>query len=221
MWSLPSVDALQTAFRKCGVNDDSKVVFYSTGHMAAGHMMVATRAFWLLYCLGHQDVAVLNGGLNRWRAEGRDLATSSSAYPEGSFTARPGSSRFVPTQNVMDASGSANTCTLKALSPELYEGTGERDYGRRGHIPGSINLYYDDLLGHGSFKPAESLRKILSDPGYSGRRARHYLLRWRRVSHDWWHRLFLLSGYTNVGIYDGSMGEWIRDGHPLKVGSEP
>jgi len=213
MWSLPSVDALQAAFRKAGVNDDSKVVFYSTGHMAAGHMMLATRAFWLLYYLGHQDVAVLNGGLNRWRAEDRVLATSSPVYPEGGFTSRPVSSRFVTAQDVMDASGSAKICTLNALSPELYEGTGERDHGRRGHIPDSINLYYDDMLEHGSFKPAESLLKSLSDRGILDAE-RVIIYCGGGVSATIDGIACLLSGYTNLGIYDGSMGEWIRDGHP-------
>jgi len=220
MWSLPSIEDLQAAFRKAGVNDDSKVVFYSTGNMAAGHMMLATRAFWLLFYLGHRDVAVLNGGLNRWRAEDRALATNSPIYPEGTFTARPDSSRFVTAQDVIDATGSETICTLNALSPELYEGAGERHYGRPGHIPGSINLYYDDLLENGSFKSAESLRKSLSDRGILDAE-RTIIYCGGGVSATIDGLACLLSGYTNVGIYDGSMGEWIRDGRPLKVGAEP
>ena len=66
-FTLPSADHLQAAYCAAGISDDSQVVFYSSGHM-----MWATRAWWMLYSCGHKNVAVLDGGLDKWKAEDRD-----------------------------------------------------------------------------------------------------------------------------------------------------
>jgi len=213
LWSLPSVEALEAAFRKAGVNDDSNVVFYS-----GGHIMLATRAFWLANYLGQRNVAVLNGGLKRWRSEGRQLVTESPAYPPGNFSADPVYPRFVTAEDVKAAIDSEVICTVNALSPELFAGTGKRHYGRRGHIPGSKNLYFEELLEAGSFKSVEELRASLSARGVLDTE-RAFIYCGGGVSATVDALACLLVGYTNVSVYDGSMTEWARDGRQLKTGS--
>ncbi|MDP6374896.1 MAG: rhodanese-like domain-containing protein [Pseudomonadales bacterium] len=159
-FSLPGPVALQNAFQNAGVNDDSQVVFYSLSHM-----MWATRAWWLAYYAGHTDIAVLNGGLARWQSEGGEITTSSPHYPVGNFTVTPNPPRFVNAEQVSSAIDELRTCTLNALSPAVYEGSGDMHYGRRGHIPGSINLFYDELLDEGSFRPIDELRDALAGRG--------------------------------------------------------
>lgn len=214
-FSLPSPEALQIAFRTAGINDNSRVVFYS-----GGHPMWATRAWWIAHYAGLDNIAVLDGGLDRWRADGGVVTTSSPNYPSGEFTINPNPVLFVDGDGVAAAIGNQATCTLNALSPAVYEGTGDMHYGRRGHIPGSINLFYDELLQDGSFKSVDALREILEGRGlHEAERIIAYCGGGISATIDAF--ACQLVGYNNVAVYDGSMSEWVRDeSRPLTTGME-
>jgi len=138
--TLPSVEALAQAIGADGIGNDNLVVLYSSSHL-----MWATRAWWLLRYAGHTNVRVLNGNLGAWIASGRATQAGQARYPATSFTPNPLSELFVDTQEM--AKGMADSvCTINALSPALYEGTGDFFYGRRGHIPGSKSVYFADIL---------------------------------------------------------------------------
>ncbi|MEM9621340.1 MAG: rhodanese-like domain-containing protein, partial [Pseudomonadota bacterium] len=83
-FTLPEVDALQQAIRASGISAEHDVVLYSSGHL-----MWATRAWWLLHYAGHQRIRILNGNLNAWREAGLPLVAGDSAYPPASFAATP------------------------------------------------------------------------------------------------------------------------------------
>jgi thiosulfate/3-mercaptopyruvate sulfurtransferase len=214
-FSLPPPEALQTAFRHAGINNDSRVVFYS-----GGHPMWATRAWWLAHYAGHANIAVLDGGLDRWRGEEGAVTKSSSDYPPGDFTINPNPAAFVDGDAVAAAMGDSAICTLNALSPAVYEGTGDMHYGRRGHIPGSINLFYDELLQDGSFKSVDVLRGILGRRGLpEAERIIAYCGGGISATIDAF--ACLLAGYTHVAVYDGSMSEWVKDeSRPLITGGD-
>ena len=72
---LPSVEHLQAAYRAAGISDDSQVVFYSSGHM-----MWATRAWWMLYSCGHKNVAVLDGSFARWQEDDRAVTSDATSF---------------------------------------------------------------------------------------------------------------------------------------------
>ena len=137
-FSLPPPSQLQALFRSLGIDDDSEVVLYSTGHI-----MWATRAWWLFRYCGHGRARVLNGGFKAWRAGEHPVSTKIRTYPPGGFTVRPVESLFADKEAVLAAIADAETCTVNALSPEVHAGEGDFTYGRRGHIAGSVNVYYD------------------------------------------------------------------------------
>lgn len=209
-------DALADALGHLGVSADHRVVVYSSGHM-----MWATRAFWLLRYAGHTRVSVLDGGLHGWQAAGLELRSGDEHYPPARFAAEPQPGIFVDLPEVRDAQGNPRVCTVNALSPEVYAGTGDMHYGRRGHIPGSRNLHYDRLMAGHHFRPVAELREALAETGMlDAPRVITYCGGGISATVDAF--ACLLAGQADVAVYDGSMAEWVRDENlPLTTGSEP
>ncbi|TDJ40817.1 MAG: sulfurtransferase [Gammaproteobacteria bacterium] len=215
-FTLPGTAELADAFGDIGVSKEHRVVVYSSGHM-----MWATRAWWLLHYCGHTKVAVLNGGLERWRGEERLLTQDVISYPSQSYEATPRRSIFVGMEEVCQAQMQPGTRTVNALSPAVYAGTGDQHYGRRGHIPGSINLHYDDLLEDGNFRGPAQLREILTKYGLlDAPKVITYCGGGISATIDAF--ACLLIGQHEVAVYDGSMSEWVRDESlPLTTGQAP
>ena len=212
-FTLPGAARLGALFRSLGVDDDSEVVFYSTGHM-----MWATRAWWLLRYCGHRRCRVLNGGFRAWR-KGHHPTTKEIETPNpGSFHVRPVPELFADKDAVLAAIADVGVCTVNALSPDVFSGESRMHYGRKGHIAGSINVFYDDLMDDGFFKENEALCRVLDAKG---------LLRAPRViaycgggiSATVDGFACLLAGHDDVAVYDGSMAEWVRDESlPMETG---
>ena len=215
-FSLPSPDALQEGLRAVGIGNGDRIVLYSTGHM-----MWATRAWWLLHYAGLDNVAVLNGGFRAWQAAGLETSTEATTFPAGDVTVRPRSERFVDQAQVLAAIGDEAVCTVNALSPDVYTGEGKMSYGRKGHITGSVNVFYDQLLDEGRFRPAAELEAALSSKGLlAADRVIAYCGGGISATID--ALACLLVGKEEVAVYDGSMSEWVRDDSlPMTLGSEP
>lgn len=215
-FTRPAADTLQQGLGRLGISTQHPVVLY-----ASGHMMWATRGFWLLRYAGHRDVRVLNGGLRAWTDAGGAVASGDHSYPAATFRAQPSPGLFVDLEQTRAAMGDAAVCTVNALSPDVYAGSGDHHYGRRGHIPGSRNVHYDALLEHGRFRPADQLRDTLSASGMlDAPRVITYCGGGISATIDAF--ACLLLGKTEVAVYDGSMSEWVRDDSlPLKEGVEP
>jgi thiosulfate/3-mercaptopyruvate sulfurtransferase len=214
-FSLPTVAALEAGLRQAGVSDGDRVVVYSSAHM-----MWATRAWWLLHYAGVEQVAVLNGGLPAWRALGLAESTGEEVYPPGDLTARPRPARFVDQTEVQSAIGQAGVCTVNALAPDVYSGDAEMSYGRKGHITGSINLHYEDVLENGRFRSAEALTEVLQSKGMlDAERVIAYCGGGISATID--ALACLLIGKDEVAVYDGSMSEWVRDESlPMTLGND-
>lgn len=215
-FTLPSDSELGAAIGAAGIGPDDEVVVYSSGHM-----MWATRAFWMLHHAGHEHVRVLNGGLAAWRAGEHAVETGDQTYPPSSFTVRARPGLFVDLAGMQEAMATAGTCTVNALSPEVYAGTGNMHYGRRGHIPGSLNLHYEALLEDGRYRSADAVRDALASAGLlDAPRVVAYCGGGISATIDAF--ACLLLGHSNVAVYDGSMSEWVRNPDlPLTVGELP
>ena len=213
-FTLPSAEYLQAAYRAAGIDDDSQVVFYSSGHM-----MWATRAWWMLYSCGHKQVAVLDGGLEKWKAEKRDLSMDAGSYTAGQMSVNLDAERWVNKEQTAAAIEDGGICTINALAPGVYSGEADMHYGRRGHIENSKNLYYDTMMQEGCFKPAEDLRRNFEESGVWGTpRVIAYCGGGISATID--AMALTLIGHDNVAIYDGSMSEWVKDESlPLITGS--
>jgi len=133
---MPSVARLEAAFGRHGIGPGTRVVLYSIGTM-----MWATRFWWMLRSLGVDDAAVLDGGLDRWKAEGRPLETGAPrGYRPATFVAAPRDGLFVDAARVKAAIGRRDTVTVNALGPQFHRGLEPSRYGRPGRVPGSVNV---------------------------------------------------------------------------------
>src|SRR5712675_911029 len=139
---MPSVARLEAAFGRHGIGPGTRVVLYSIGTM-----MWATRFWWMLRSLGFYDVAVLDGGLDKWKKEGRAIETGpAKGYRPATFAAKQRSGYFVGKHDVLAASRDRNTAVVNALNPQLHRGLEPSRYGRPGRIPGSCNVSAATLL---------------------------------------------------------------------------
>ncbi len=215
-FSRQAPQVLAAALGELGISTAHRVVVYSSGHM-----MWATRAFWLLQYAGHDRTSVLDGGLAGWTAAGHPTASGDEHYPPARFAATPRPGIFVDLPETRAAIDEPGVCTVNALSPEVYAGTGDMHYGRRGHIPGSRNLHYDQLMDGHRFRPVDELRSALTDAGLlAAPRVIAYCGGGISATID--AVACLLAGQSNVAVYDGSMSEWVRDESlPLTEGPNP
>ena len=213
--TLPQIDALAEAIGRDGISNDNLVVLYSSSHL-----MWATRAWWLLRYAGHTNVKVLNGNLAAWLDAGLPVEAGAKAYAAATFSPSERADVFVSTAEMV-AGMEEGVCTVNALSPALYEGTGEFYYGRRGHIPGSRSLYFSDLLESEFFLPAEQLHQTLEARGMLST-SRTLIYCGGGIAATLEGFACALVGQENVGVYDGSMSEWAANEElPLTLGSKP
>jgi thiosulfate/3-mercaptopyruvate sulfurtransferase len=215
-FSLPAAADLARTIGAAGIGPEHRVVVYSSGHM-----MWATRAFWLLRYAGHEHVRVLNGGFAAWQTEGLPVQAGDEYYPPTRFEARTRPGMFTDLGGMQQAMNDPAICTVNALSPEVYAGTGEMHYGRRGHIPGSRNLHYDRLMNGPRFADPDSVHRALTDAGLlAAPRVVAYCGGGISATIDAF--ACLLMGHPDVAVYDGSMSEWVRNPDlPLRTGVEP
>jgi thiosulfate/3-mercaptopyruvate sulfurtransferase len=213
---MPATTQLEAAFGRHGVGANSQVVLYSIGSA-----MWATRFWWMLKSLGHDDVAVLDGGLDKWKAEGRAVETGpAKGYPPATFTAKPRAGYFVDSRDTLKASAEPNTVVVNALNPQLHKGLEPSRYGRPGHIPGSVNVSAATLFDPATkaFVPlADAEAKFAAQGLAKDKRVVAYCGGGISATID----LFLLHrlGYDNLALYDGSMGEWAKDeALPIETG---
>jgi thiosulfate/3-mercaptopyruvate sulfurtransferase len=213
---MPQVAQLEAAFGRHGMSADSRVVLYSIGTA-----MWATRFWWMLKSLGFDNASVLDGGLDKWKAEGRAVETGLAAgYPPAIFTAKPKPGYFVDSREVLAASKRRNTVVVNALGPQFHGGLEPSRYGRPGRIPGSCNVSAATLLDPQTkaFVPLTDAEKKFATQGITkDKRVVAYCGGGISATID----LFLLHrlGYDDLTLYDGSMGEWAKDESlPIETG---
>ena len=211
----PTAERFADTMGGLGIGDESRVVLYS-----AGSIMWATRVWWMLRAFGFDRAAVLDGGLEKWKAEGRPVSSAPGEYPPARFTTtlRPG--QFVDREYVRSRLGDAGTAMVNALAPEFHLGAGESRYGRPGRIPGSVNVPAACLLdpSNGAFVPLDEARRLHENAGITPDRQ---VVAYCGGGISATVGLFLLHqlGYRDLTLYDGSMGEWAYDPDlPIETG---
>ena len=137
---IPSPDLFAQKIGALGIGDDDKVIVYDTNGLSS-----AGRAWWMLRMFGHQDVALLDGGLPKWKSEGRPLTASIPNPAPRRFTARFDRSLVRDKAAVIANLSSRQEQVVDARAAGRFDGsTPEVRPGlRSGHIPGSRNLPYD------------------------------------------------------------------------------
>jgi thiosulfate/3-mercaptopyruvate sulfurtransferase len=215
---LPAPELFAERLRAWRVNADSRVVAYD-----ADTGMYAARLWWMLRWLGHDDVAVLDGGMRRWLELGLPLTKTVPAPSIGDFVARPRPWFAVDAAEVLQASGDPNLRILDARAPERYRGEVEPIDAVAGHVPGARNHpYASSLAPGGRFLPPEELRRSLtaSLDGLAADRA--IAMCGSGVSAC--HLLLALehAGLHGARLYPGSWSEWSSDpARPVGRGPGP
>lgn len=214
---LPSSNQFARAMSASGIADDTLVVSYSS----ANHWWAA-RMWWMLRVFGHEHAAVLDGGLQKWRAEGRPLESGPARVRvPGHFSARPARSAMLAAkEDVLAAIGSEQTCIVNALRPEQHAGTGGVFYGRRGHIQGSINVpAVDTVDANNVYRSDTELRRLFAAP-LSAPRVIAYCGGGIAACAD--ILVLTMLGHRDARLYDASLSEWARDASlPMQTGGDP
>ena len=213
---MPEAAQCEAAFGRHGVGNESRVVLYSIGTA-----MWATRFWWMLKSLGFDGAFVLDGGLDKWKAEGRAIETGTAkGYPPAIFAAKPRAGYFVGSRETLKASTDRNSVVVNALGPQFHKGLEPSRYGRAGRIPGSVNVSAATLVDPESkaFLPlAEAATKFASAGVTKDKRVVAYCGGGISATMDLL-QLYRL-GYDNLTLYDGSMGEWATDESlPIETG---
>jgi thiosulfate/3-mercaptopyruvate sulfurtransferase len=211
---LPTAEAFAAAMSRLGIGDDTQVVTYAT----ANHWW-ATRVWWMLRVFGHDKAAVLDGGFQKWKSDGRPTQTGPAREaPPARFTARYRPELVAYKDDVLQAIGAREVCTVNALRPEQHAGTGGVYYGRRGHIPGSINIAaVQHLNPDNTFKPAAELRAVFT-PALSSSEVITYC--GGGIAATSVAFVLAMLGYDKVKVYDNSLTEWAADlALPMQTGA--
>ena len=210
---LPARAAFIATLRSWGINDDSQVVAYD-----AHGGMFAARLWWMLRWMGHDAVAVLDGGLAAWQAAGLPLSTEVPAPQPGSISDQPSRVSTVDAADVLENLHTARKTVIDARAPDRFRGENETMDPVGGHIPGAKNRFFkDNLQADGRFKSAADLKAdfapLIADPASaimqcgSGVTACHNLL------------ALEVAGLRGAALYPGSWSEWVGDtARPVATG---
>lgn len=201
----PPPEIFASRVRALGVGDGQQVVIYDDSAVRS-----AARAWWTFRLMGYRDVAVLDGGLGKWRAEGRALDSQPATIRDRHLTPRRQPDLVCDVTQVARAAKLGDPQIVDARAPERFRGEAPepRPGLRAGHIPGSLNLPFGRLLNEdGTLKAPDHLREAFAQAGVdlarpvittcgSGVTAAILFLALERIGHQ------------NHALYDGSWTEW-------------
>lgn len=204
---LPGFSLLAKKLGAWGVGNQSQVIVYDdAGGAFAGRM------WWLLRCLGHDQTAVLDGGIQQWKKQSRGLASDVPAIESKLFHPTINDTSWLEAEEVLAGLENQSIFLLDARTPERYRGEQEPIDPVAGHIPGAFNRpFQSNLGGDGLFSSPRELRQQFEEliqetsPENvvhmcgSGVTACHNLLAMET------------AGLTGSRLYAGSWSEWIRD----------
>ncbi len=216
-YTLPPLEALARTFAAKGIGHGTHVVLYS--HATPTW---ATRVWWMLRAVGFDDVSILDGGLDKWKAESRPLETKATVHPPATLSLRARPEVFVDKTDMKSAIGKIEVLSLNALSHDQHKGVGGVAYGRAGRIAGSACVPAASLFGPDkTLKPIAELRAAFEAVGAAqdkDKRILCYCGGGIAATVD----AFVLTamlGHRNVAVYDNSMQEWANDPKlPMETG---
>jgi len=202
---LPSAEQFARDVGALGIGNDDKVVVYDTIGTTG-----AARVWWTFRVFGHRDVAVLDGGLPKWLAEGRPTDTEAVKLSPKSFRAEKNENLVRSLEQVRRNIDSRREQVVDARSAGRFAATEPEPRAgmRGGHIPGSLNVPYPELLASDrTFRSSEELRQAFADAGVDLERPITTTCGSGVTAAVLALGLYLI-GRPDVAVYDGSWSEW-------------
>ena len=213
-FTLPQADRVAMVMGELGVGVGTKVVLYcSRGHV------FAARVWWILRVFGFDRVAILNGGLAKWKHEGGPLTATPTSISPAVFPVHERPGLFVGKAYMINALEADDVCIINSLTKEQHAGTGGSHYGRPGRIPGTSCVPASSLVDPDTlaYKPIKELHSAFAEIGaLEAERVITYCGGGIAASSD----AFVLHmlGVDKVSIYDGSLREWVGDSNlPMEI----
>ena len=201
---MPERDLFEEEVRKLGINTTSTVIVYDDVGLYA-----SPRAWWMFRAMGHERVAVLDGGLPKWLSENRVVSEKFSEASTGDFVAELKQDLFCDFEVVLKGLNSPNCAVLDARSERRFKGLDPepRPGVRSGHMPNAKNLPFPEVLNGGLLKSVSELQEIFMNLSLDhhneiitscGSGITACIL---TLAAD-------VAGFSNLSVYDGSWAEW-------------
>jgi thiosulfate/3-mercaptopyruvate sulfurtransferase len=216
---LPDAPAFAETMARAGISNATHVIAYDDAGGAN-----AARLWWLLKYFGHEQVSLLDGGLNQWLAEGRAFSSDIPTFPRAEFHARPNSQMVVTKADMQTRTRDARVLILDARMPERYRGETEPVDARAGHIPGAKSAPIGGNLRGGDdfrFHDADVLRERFAALGANDAAE---IIAYCGSGVNAAAEIFALelAGFRDARLYAASFSEWSRDFDlPIVTGAEP
>jgi thiosulfate/3-mercaptopyruvate sulfurtransferase len=205
-FARPTARQFEVAASRLGISGSEQIAVYdrSNGIWAA-------RLWWLFRSFGHDQVAVLDGGLARWKSQGFPLERGARPYSPGKFIAQQQAGHFVDKASVKDVvEGKSQATLVNVLRRPVFAGS-EQNYARPGHIPGSVNIPYKELVdpATNTLLDPEAIEARFGDVGNGGGLVVTYC--GGGITAAGSALALAVLGRENVAVYDGSLNEWSAD----------
>jgi len=213
---LPDPGKFAQRLGELGISNASQVVAYD-----ASGGPYAARLWWMLRWLGHETVAVLDGGWNAWLAARHSISREAPKIRTARFSPRLRTEAAVDAKTIAERLGRPEPFLLDARAPNRYRGESETLDPVAGHIPGAANRFFQANLGaDGRFKPAAVLRSEFEAllGNNASRQVTHYCGSGVTACHN--HFAMEIAGLPGSLVYPGSWSEWCSDpSRPVATGN--
>ncbi|MBL8090919.1 MAG: sulfurtransferase [Anaerolineales bacterium] len=210
---MPTPKFFQDEVQKLGIHQDSAIVVYDNVNIYA-----SPRAWWMFRAMGHDNIAVLDGGLPAWISAGYETASSLDPKPvnRGDFLSNPQPDSFIDSSYVLKAIHNPQLTIFDARANGRFVGTESepRPHMKRGHIPNSVNMPFASVLENGKMKEKSVLQSMFEKYKdnqkvfYCGTGVTACIL---ALAAD-------QGGEKNFSVYDGSWAEWgmEKENYPIE-----
>ena len=213
---LPDVNQFKEKLGNWGITKDTQVIVYDD---AAGSY--AARLWWMLRWLGHDSVAVLDGGFSSWKQQGLPVTSDIPQFSRTTYIGEPNLEMLIDSDDLQEKLAQSQSLLIDVRDPVRYQGIEEPIDKVAGHIPGSINIpWKNNIAENGLYLPKAQLHdeymKVLHDTPIdntvfmcgSGVTACHSLLALEHI------------GISGIKLYPGSWSAWITDpARPVETSS--